>query len=67
LLFYLLGLIFDPDDEDGYTGSGQNNGIINKLKIKFVLATLKQLQLATLNIILPFVYTFRPLVSDCDK
>jgi hypothetical protein len=40
---------------DKYRG-GQNNGNTKKRRIKFVLATLKELQLATLNV-LAFVYT----------
>jgi hypothetical protein len=43
--------------DHGYTGGGQNNGSTKKLRNRIsLLATLKDLQLATLNV-LPFVYT----------
>jgi hypothetical protein len=36
---------------------GQNNGNTKKLNRIFLSATLKELQLTTLNVLLPFVYT----------
>jgi hypothetical protein len=38
------------------TGGEQNNGNTKKLRKIIVLATLKELQLSALNVVLPFVY-----------
>jgi hypothetical protein len=41
----------------GHTGGGQNDGNTTELKIRIYVGTLTELQLATLDVLLPLVYT----------